>query len=1108
MRLFRVQFPHTIDLIRNALTAVLLILVATASQASLPWSPVFSEDFNYAANSRLNDSTAWDGTATTQMVIDSAGSAVRIIGGSGAWTAGHTMSPAYAGASNVIWFHVIANSGVGTDTMWSIWLDDVNGNNLARYYGSGTSCRGRIGGSNTSLTGGLTLTAGPHDLDIRIDTAANTSTFYVDGGLLGTLDHTSTPGNTLGKVRFENLDNSSAIGQSITFDEMRIGQDIPPTAPPGVPNVTAPANGAVVTTRTPTIQWTGDAHDAYEVHINTTNNSADANGWDSGQVANPGSSCVTGTLADATQYYVFVRLRNVIGWGPWTAVGRYFDVSVPLVIIPLPQELTMKSGSFQVNANTQIVMNTSPDAKDTFTADQLKRKIWDTTGYTLNIVQGSAGAPTSNVIAIGDPAKNTAVASIIATWTEAAGKASKSEGYMLGVKNTSIVVCGYDQPGTFYGCQTLIQLFEQRGSQSIASLFCYDYPELQWRGTMVRVWNAPDHAFVMELISEVMARYKLNVLQMEFQYAAIFPSHPELYWNLPLDQRQPGPFNLETVVPIADWAKKHFIEVVPCSGAWTHSDGLITNWTLNPNLREYRTGMDPWGSNENLCPRDPAAQQMVHDLWTDLINLFHPNYIHTGWDEASWMGHSSCSYCKNVSQRTLFNEFLWNDRNWLMARGVRPTMWGDMLRSDENGLTGNKYLVAGTMPRETVVLDWEYTHDVRHDNEASAARWESLGLTWCASPYGGYQPWEVNIDVWGDLAKQYSGKGLFAFNKFRCGTKQGTLDYGFQHMEVGNFVCYGEWGWNPDGRASSPPPYDEMLIVRQQVPPDPTIGFTASPAGANVNLTWTNPPDSTMQGTWIVYRTDRYPSDPTDGILVEDVAGSPNASRSCVHAAPLGATLYYAAFAHDAVRHFSSASTATVNNGSPLALSSLSAMQDGRAVNVGQCIVTTVLNNCFYAEDSKYLNGIRVESTQTVSEGNIVTINGVLGRTGAERSIAALTVNTTGQKNPVMSPLIMNNGAVGGADKGYVPGAGKPGANNVGLLIKAFGSIQNPDPGGSFFYLNDGSPNGIKVMLTSAKTTLTVPVGQYVVVKGASSLDESGQACIRPASQGDMVVLN
>jgi hypothetical protein len=511
--------------------AALLLITLTPARASAPNVTYLTEDFNYTLGSNLvgkvNPIGTWQGSATSaQIGIDSSGSDLKMTGGAGSYDAYVVTN--YSGSGSVIWVHFKVYPGVtGSGTSWSLWLDDTSGNNLARFYGACDTCRGRIGPSSV-VTNTYSLTASVwNDLDVRINTAANTSEFFLNGGSMGVLDHTATPGNALGKIRFERIDAGAAAGYNIFFDELRVGQQPSnPTAPPAAPTITSPANAAVVNSLSAPVTWSGDAHDTYEVHVNTTNVATDANGWDSGQVTDSGSSCTNGNLTNNTRYYVFARLHNALGWGSWSAAGRYFDILITPNIIPQPQSLTWKIGtSFLIDANTQIVTNTGLDAKETNTANQLQRKVWDMTGYLLPIVSGTSGAPTNNVIAIGDPARNTAVSSIISTWTEASGKASKSEGSLLGIKNSSIVIRGFDNAGTFYGCQTLIQLLECYRSSAIPGAFCYDYPDLPWRGTYFRIKWSHDWAFTKELMSEVVARFKMNRIFPDVYMP--YNSHPE-----------------------------------------------------------------------------------------------------------------------------------------------------------------------------------------------------------------------------------------------------------------------------------------------------------------------------------------------------------------------------------------------------------------------------------------------------------------------------------------------------------------------------------------------------------------------------------------------------
>lgn len=103
-------------------------------------------------------------------------------------------------------------------------------------------------------------------------------------------------------------------------------------------------------------------------------------------------------------------------------------------------------------------------------------------------------------------------------------------------------------------------------------------------------------------------------------------------------------------------------------------------------------------------------------------------------------------------------------------------------------------------------------------------------------------------------------------------------------------------------------------------PPGPVLGLSAAAGASSVSLTWQNPSDSDFEGTRIRYRTDTFPTGPTDGTLLADRPGSPGGSDALTHSGVTpGQTYYYAAFAYDEVPNYSVASTddATIPAGIP-----------------------------------------------------------------------------------------------------------------------------------------------------------------------------------------------
>ncbi|UCD30144.1 MAG: DUF4038 domain-containing protein, partial [Planctomycetota bacterium] len=75
----------------------------------------------------------------------------------------------------------------------------------------------------------------------------------------------------------------------------------------------------VTRTLNPVVDWVGDRHDKYEVHITSGTDPNSGIIRDSGQVTSSNSyHSVTNTLSNSTTYYAHVRLHNDKGWGTWS----------------------------------------------------------------------------------------------------------------------------------------------------------------------------------------------------------------------------------------------------------------------------------------------------------------------------------------------------------------------------------------------------------------------------------------------------------------------------------------------------------------------------------------------------------------------------------------------------------------------------------------------------------------------------------------------------------------------------------------------------------------------------------------------------------------------
>ena len=87
----------------------------------------------------------------------------------------------------------------------------------------------------------------------------------------------------------------------------------------GAPAITQPASNATVNTTVLFVEWNGGPHSRYQARVTRGNDPDSSIAWDSGDVASSRNFTWTGPLPDLTAYYLFARLGDATGWGPWSA---------------------------------------------------------------------------------------------------------------------------------------------------------------------------------------------------------------------------------------------------------------------------------------------------------------------------------------------------------------------------------------------------------------------------------------------------------------------------------------------------------------------------------------------------------------------------------------------------------------------------------------------------------------------------------------------------------------------------------------------------------------------------------------------------------------------
>ncbi|MCF6268970.1 MAG: beta-N-acetylhexosaminidase [Melioribacteraceae bacterium] len=441
------------------------------------------------------------------------------------------------------------------------------------------------------------------------------------------------------------------------------------------------------------------------------------------------------------------------------------------LIFPYPQQLELTGETFSVNEKTEILVPTNPDEKDLFLASFLSAELSDQFGTAVLVVETDQLPESGNYFLIASQ-ENELIKSYISKndlqdKLDSAGK----EGYILDVSQKQIVVAGFDQPGAYYGLQSLRQILKKKNDVVEApGLLVFDKPTLPFRGIHLFLPGHENIPFFKRFLRDFMALYKYNKVVIQINSNMRLKKHPELNagtvdFNKSLlytrRNRPSGPngegtddshyqladgqiLEQDDVADLVEFARANFIDVIPEIPSLSHAYFLLTR---HRHLAEQKDAEWP----DTFCPSEPGSYELLFDVFDEYIDVMKPEMIHIGKDE--WrVNFGVCDLCKDKDYQDLFIEDINKIYNYLSAKGVKSAMWGDhlleMVRNKgfrvEEFADGTHYNVPGaispervrsSIPKDILIFNWMWGHIW---GEKSDSAYTDLGFTQTA--YGNMKP--------------------------------------------------------------------------------------------------------------------------------------------------------------------------------------------------------------------------------------------------------------------------------------------------------------------------------------------------------------------------------
>ena len=310
-----------------------------------------------------------------------------------------------------------------------------------------------------------------------------------------------------------------------------------------------------------------------------------------------------------------------------------------LSIIPVPLKTDIQGGAFTVNEQTQLWVE-APE-----TDKQILQEYLAASPLKLAV---ATELPSSNVIVLKQVSELPGV--------------QRTEGYVLTATDKAVEVQATTGAGLFYGVQTLLQMTKEANKVALGTIT--DEPRFEYRGMMLDVSR---HFFGLDFVKkqiDAMAYYKLNRLHIHLTDAAGWrieiKKYPRLtnfaawrtgktwkeWWNGDRkyveegsEGAEGGYFTQDQCREIVEYAKKHYITVIPEIEMPSHSEEVLTAYPeLSCTHVPYKQA--------DFCVGNEKTFEFLENVLLEVMDIFPSEYIHVGGDEASKQSWNTCPLCQ------------------------------------------------------------------------------------------------------------------------------------------------------------------------------------------------------------------------------------------------------------------------------------------------------------------------------------------------------------------------------------------------------------------------------------------------------------------------------
>ncbi len=271
-----------------------------------------------------------------------------------------------------------------------------------------------------------------------------------------------------------------------------------------------------------------------------------------------------------------------------------------------------------------------------------------------------------------------------------------NQGYVIVCTESEILIDAYSHQGLFYGIQTLLQIINSSHDKlSIKKVNIIDFPALKIRGVSddISRGQAATLDNLKKFINQL-SHYKINQYYLVYMQDMFkFSNHPEI-------GKDRGAYSKEDIIELHNYAKNHFIELIPIFQTTGHWENILSN----PDYWKY--GEFPGSNSLNIANEE--IYNLLDEMVEELSKAFKSEYFHIGGDESWDVGKvASKDFVENIGKGKAYLNHYNKVIDIAKKHGYKKLIiYHDIIIRHEDVLKG--------LPKDIIIMYWKYNTKTDH----------------------------------------------------------------------------------------------------------------------------------------------------------------------------------------------------------------------------------------------------------------------------------------------------------------------------------------------------------------------------------------------------------